>query len=427
MEGSRIMSGFNYTTDPTDSLIISGTFPSAPITEGDSSTIIVPTIGTIQRVLNASRLGLSVLQSGITNKILSGTSQVLGFLNVIPTSKYVAGGVTLNDGDVLAGDSIDNTGAKRVALNNLIQSSGNITTASGAVTDWVEVVAPGKGTIDVTLSGTYGASTIVAEGKDAAGNWTLNLPLVVKVLGTQLAPTAGVYSLALAGGAPATVYNYLVPNAGQLSTRIRATAIASGTIAVAFAATSEAPHFTPGGNLVFNVTPASRLENQMGPAQGDNLGATLVNATTTIAGENLSLDVLGVNQKPINDTTFQWSVDQTAAGTLEASSQLGAAAVPVTIQRGYVTLDAAAPSGLYFLQCSNAAALQADGAFATPLFPAISMYHMTGRQSRWDFDFGDNGIKATTGAWIWVSTSAVSYTKLIITSNWMATHIYYKA
>ena len=165
----------------------------------------------------------------------------------------------------------------------------------------------------------------------------------------------------------------------------------------------------------FNAVPTTRIEGEINIAQGNNLGATSVDPSTLIAGEDLGLNVLGVTSKPVNDTTYQATIESSAA--LVASKQATAAATPYTVYSFSVQVgDATLPSGTYTIQCANSTAIPAEGAFTANMYAPIRFDHEVGVNERVDFRGPENGMKAALSFWVWVSTSADSYTKLLCTT-----------
>jgi hypothetical protein len=116
--------------------------------------------------------------------------------------------------------------------------------------------------------------------------------------------------------------------------------------------------------------------------------------------------VIATARKPLAVTTYCWSVDQSAA--LEASSVTKAAAG--VIRSIFGRIDSTAASGTYYIQFLNASSLPADGA-VTHLATPYKIIHTTGSDSYFSVDFLEQGLFASTG--IVIDLSSTEFTKTI--------------
>lgn len=142
------------------------------------------------------------------------------------------------------------------------------------------------------------------------------------------------------------------------------------------------------------------------PITTDSLGNEFVTQGTLIEGEDSTNRVLATSNKPTPVSTYAWSVDISAA--LEASSIVKATAGVLRSIDGRI--DASAPTATYFLDVMNSATLPADGA-VTELWSPKKIVHTTGTDSNFSIDFTMNGIYASAG--IVVCLSSTEDTKTI--------------
>lgn len=168
---------------------------------------------------------------------------------------------------------------------------------------------------------------------------------------------------------------------------------------------------------VYNATPTTRTEGQGGPLQANSLGSLETDLQTKIAGEDLTNDLQGVQNKPVAVSTYAWSVDKSAA--LEASSI--AKATAGVLRFSSFRLDSTAPSGTYYLQTMNSATLPADGA-VTLLVAPTKIVHVSGVDDAINLDFTMNGIYASAG--IVTVLSSTEFTKTISGAYLSGTNLY---
>lgn len=151
--------------------------------------------------------------------------------------------------------------------------------------------------------------------------------------------------------------------------------------------------------LVYNTVAPSLTNGQTAPLQGDSQANELVSQATTIAGENLTLDALGIYHKPIASSTTSASRFQ----NLGANTTLNVKATTGNVFAVYCeNLNAA----VRYIQLHNTATTPAGG--ATPYLsfriPATSSITI-GTEF-----FGENGLNLSTGIAFAYSTTATTYT-----------------
>jgi hypothetical protein len=156
----------------------------------------------------------------------------------------------------------------------------------------------------------------------------------------------------------------------------------------------------------YNATAPTYDDGDRGDAQLDSRGNLLNSLGTKIAGEDLTNDLLGTQNKPVAVSTYAWSTDISAA--LEASSVTKATAGVMRYFSGRI--DSTHATGTYYVQFMNAASLPADGA-VTMLCAPVKVQHVTGTDSPVIVDFTMNGIYASTGI-VWC-LSTTEFTKTI--------------
>jgi hypothetical protein len=135
-------------------------------------------------------------------------------------------------------------------------------------------------------------------------------------------------------------------------------------------------------------------------------GETLTYPSRLTEGEDQTNHVMAVCQKALAVSTYAYAVDQSAA--LEASTVTKAAAGVFYQVDGRV--DSTAATGTYYIQFLNAASVPADGAvthFRTP----NKIQHTNGTDSPFSFNLSPNGIYASTGIVLCISTT--EFTKTI--------------
>ena len=157
---------------------------------------------------------------------------------------------------------------------------------------------------------------------------------------------------------------------------------------------------------VFHTTPTTRTNGQGGPLEADNAGSLLNRETYAPVAEDNTNGVIATVDKPLAASTYCWSVDQSAA--LEASSVVKAAAGVIRHISGRI--DSTAATATYYVQVLNAASLPADGA-VTLLCAPTKIQHTTGTDTPFNLDFLDQGLYASTG--LVVCLSSTEFTKTI--------------
>ena len=116
--------------------------------------------------------------------------------------------------------------------------------------------------------------------------------------------------------------------------------------------------------------------------------------------------VIATQNRPLAVSTYAWSTDNSAA--LEASTVTKASAGTLRSVAGRINSTHA--SGTYYIQCINAASLPADGA-VTLLRAPLKIIHTLNTDSNFSIDCTDNGLYASTGIVIDISTT--EWTKTI--------------
>lgn len=116
--------------------------------------------------------------------------------------------------------------------------------------------------------------------------------------------------------------------------------------------------------------------------------------------------VIGTQNKPLAVATYTWSVDQSAA--LEASTITKSAPGVIRLVTGRINSTHA--TGTYYWHIWNASALPADGAVAF-LWTPLKLNHTNGTDTNFSIDFTANGIFASVGIVMGLSTT--EFTKTI--------------
>lgn len=168
---------------------------------------------------------------------------------------------------------------------------------------------------------------------------------------------------------------------------------------------------------VYNSTAPTYTTGQRTDLQADSLGNLQSNLYTSIFGEDATNNLLGTQNKPVAVSTYAWSIDRSTA--LEASSISKAAAGVVRAVDGRI--DSTAATGTYYIQLLNSATLPADGAVTTLVAPK-KIQHTTGTDTNFSIDCTMNGVYASAGIVIVLSTT--EYTKTI-GGAYMSSTVYY--
>lgn len=156
----------------------------------------------------------------------------------------------------------------------------------------------------------------------------------------------------------------------------------------------------------YNATAPTLTDGDRGDAQMDSKANLLNSLGTKLAGEDLTNDVIGVQNKPLALSAYAWSVDRST--DLEASSVTKTSAGVMRYFSG--RLDSTLATGTYYVQFLNAASLPADGAVTTLTAPT-KVSHVTGSDTPVVVDFTMNGVYASSGI-VWC-ISSTEYTKTI--------------
>ncbi len=143
------------------------------------------------------------------------------------------------------------------------------------------------------------------------------------------------------------------------------------------------------------------------------IGTVSINQATPGTTNKVAVDgsdstnaLIGTQNVPVAVATYAWSVAQSSA--LETSRVVKA--TPGVLRNLTMRLDATAPNGTYYLQILNAASLPGDGA-VTMLYVPIKRIHASGVDDYISIDFTQNGIFASTGVVVCLSTT--EFTKTI--------------
>lgn len=153
-------------------------------------------------------------------------------------------------------------------------------------------------------------------------------------------------------------------------------------------------------------------------------GALRVSLADWLGGENTTLELLATKDKPLNVADYCWDVDKSAA--LEASTITKAA--PGVLKCGFIMLDQSLATGNYYLHIHNSTTVPADGALASLLVTPIPIKHTTGTPTLLvvgEEMLGKNGVFASTGISISVSSNVAPFSKTIV-GNVTASIWYYK-
>lgn len=138
----------------------------------------------------------------------------------------------------------------------------------------------------------------------------------------------------------------------------------------------------------------------------DALGNLWVHEYYAPGAEDNSNNVIATQNKPLAVSTYAWSSDISAA--LEASTI--SKATPGVIRAATVRIDSTHATATYYIQFYNSATLPADGA-VTFLCAPYKVQHVTGTDTTVSFDFTMNGLYASAG--IVMALSTTEFTKTI--------------
>lgn len=138
----------------------------------------------------------------------------------------------------------------------------------------------------------------------------------------------------------------------------------------------------------------------------DSSGALWARELNAAGAEDNTNNVFWTQNRPLATSAGAWSVDQSSA--LEASTVTKASAGVIRSLSGRV--DSTHASGTYYLQVLNASSLPADGA-VTFLRTPLKIVHTSGTNSNFSIDFTMNGVFASTGIVVCLSTT--EFTKTI--------------
>lgn len=151
----------------------------------------------------------------------------------------------------------------------------------------------------------------------------------------------------------------------------------------------------------------------------DARGNLLTNLGGLISGEDQTNNLQAIAHLPTPLATYAWSVSQVAA--LAASLVVKSGAGKLKSIKGRI--DSTATAADYYIQILNAASLPANGT-VTHLWPPQKVKgHVTTADDKFDIDFGAEGIFASTGIVIALSTTEFTLT---IASAWLSCGAEYK-
>ena len=156
----------------------------------------------------------------------------------------------------------------------------------------------------------------------------------------------------------------------------------------------------------YNLSTQTYADGDIADLQADVNGLLKTVEGYQAGAEDNTNGVIGTQNKPLAVATYAWSVDQSAA--LEASTVTKASAG--VLRKVIGRIDSTHATLTYYVQGYNAASLPADGA-VTHLFAPKKVVHVNGTDSNFELDFTDNGIFASTGIVLGLSTS--EFTKTI--------------
>ena len=139
--------------------------------------------------------------------------------------------------------------------------------------------------------------------------------------------------------------------------------------------------------------------------QVDDNGAKWIKEGYAPQAEDNTNGVIATQNRPLAVSTYAWSTDNSAA--LEASTVTKASAGTLRSVDGRINSTHA--SNTYFLHCANAASLPADGAVTLLRHPK-KIQHTIGADSLFSIDCTDNGIHASAGIVVYLSTTEFTKT-----------------
>jgi hypothetical protein len=164
------------------------------------------------------------------------------------------------------------------------------------------------------------------------------------------------------------------------------------------------------------ATTAADVTSTAGDA--DHQGLNVVELLAP-AYEDGVLEVAATHHKPLASGVYAWSVSILSTSALVASKEVKSSAGVLRWLR--VRLDSTAANGTYYLQILNAAALPADGA-VTHLLAPIKVIHANGADDTIQIDLTDNGVYASAGIVVCLSTT--EFTKTIAGAYLCGTVLY---
>jgi hypothetical protein len=153
------------------------------------------------------------------------------------------------------------------------------------------------------------------------------------------------------------------------------------------------------------ATPPTATDGQYVACQSDVNGNTKIREQYAPVAEDNVNGVIATRDLPVAASTYSWSVAQNSA--LAASLVIKATAGVIRSVSGRI--DSTLASGTYYLLLMNAASLPANGA-VTNLMAPQKYIHVNGTDDRFALDFTANGIFASVGAVLAISTTEFTLT-----------------
>lgn len=169
------------------------------------------------------------------------------------------------------------------------------------------------------------------------------------------------------------------------------------TTATSTASTAQAVNDIPLGK--YNLTVPTLTDTQLSPLQLDPSGYLKGREQYAPVAEDNTNGVIATTKLPTAVSTYVWSVAFTAALATNLVVK-GSAGVVRSISG---RIDSTATSGTYYLQLNNA--ISASNGTVTPLMAPFKVQHVSGTNDYFSFDFTSEGIFASTGLSLALSTT----------------------
>jgi len=276
------------------------------------------------------------------------------------------------------------------------------------------------GCLDVCL-------VVAAAGGDAAGTYTFTIGMDLSSDGSSIAAGAGNATAAnqvLGNASLSSIDGKIGASAAPADAKTNASA-ASGFVQSFLSAfngatwdrvragvTAVASSFTGMLNslpwAIYHAAPTVRADAQGGPLEAMTDGSLRTTEQQKPGAENNVNNVIETQNKPVAVADYAWTVKSSVA--LEASDIIKAS--PGILRSLSGRIDSTEASSTYYIQLFDAATLPAEATATSATIPAPQkIQHVNGTDSKFSFDYSQNGVAFLTGIVAVLSTT--EFTKTI--------------